>query len=134
MIVSLILLFQVLIDALGDGFRIRGWQLWHHSMESLRIAVWICLWTSTAFGWLDFEWYYIAMYILGRIWLFDIVLNLVVDFEVFYVSDSSWDGKILIWLSSDKIFDVPVILPAVMIKFIALVWWVAWFLTDGGII
>jgi len=134
-IVSLLLLVPVILDALGDSFRIRGWQNLHHTMESAREAFWIgmIVAVSPLLGWLEFEWYYIGMYILGRIWLFDPILNLVSDFDFFYISDSSTDGRILIWLSSDKVFDVPVILPAAMVKFIALVWWVAWLLTDGGI-
>ena len=131
--IILILLLQVILDALGDAFRIRRWQNLHHTMESAREAVWIGLAAAIGFGYLEFEWYYIAMYILGRIWLFDPILNLVSDFDFFYVSDSSTDGRILIWLCSDKIFDVPIILPTVMIKFLALVWWVAWLITDGGI-
>lgn len=129
-IIGLILLLQVIIDGLGDGFRVRGWQIPHHSMESLRIAVWIGIWASTGFGWLDFQWYYIAMYILGRIWLFDPVINLVAQFGFFYVGTSSLDGILLNWIA-DK-YKVPVILPAIMIKLMALAWWIAWLLTNGG--
>ena len=134
-IVILLLLIPVVLDALGDAFRIRKWQNLHHLMESAREAFWIALvvGVSPLLGWFEVEWYYIAMYILGRIWLFDLVLNLVADFDFFYVSDSSTDGRILIWLSSDKVFNVPVIYPTFIVKLMALVWWVAWLITDGGI-
>ena len=126
----LILLLQVILDAVGDGFRMNSWQKAHHTMETLREGIWIALIAAVSLGWLDFQWYYVAMYILGRIWLFDPVINLVAREDFFYIAKSSWDGVILYWLAYK--FRVPVILPAAMIKLMALAWWIAWLVTDGG--
>ena len=130
-IVILILLVQVILDGLGDGFRQNGWQNVHHSMETIREGIWLVYVGCVAFQWLDFAPYYITMYILGRIWLFDIVINLVVGNKLFYIGKSSLDG-IILHKVADK-FKVPVHLPAFIVKLVAIVWWIAWILTDGGV-
>jgi hypothetical protein len=135
-IVILFLLWQVIIDGLGDGFRVRKWQRPHHSMETLRIGGWLAYPAALSLGWVDFQWYYIAMYILGRIWAFDLVYNLVARNKLFYVSKTSWDGVILWWISGEddpgRKNRWPIGMVASMPKMISLLWWMAWFLTDGG--
>ena len=134
MIMILILLLQVILDALGDGFRARGWQKIHHSLESLQIGIWLSLLPAIYFGWLDFQWYYIWMYVLGRLWAFNPTINAILKENWLYVSKSSWDGAILYWISGEdnpdrkrkwriKNFQF-------MLMFLSFVWWIGWFISN----
>lgn len=123
-IVILILLLQVILDAVGDGFRVRGWQKLHHSAEAIQIGIWLALLVSTGIQVIDFQWYLVIMYILGRIWLFDPVNNLVSSRKIGYVGKSSIDGVIYHFIS-DKIFHNGVEHTSFIIKFMALVAWIA---------
>jgi hypothetical protein len=89
-IVSLILLALACIDAIGDGLRIRKYQVPHHIMEALHLAVFFAVWKL--FG---FEWIYIPIYLTGRVWAFNPVLNLVSRFPLFYVGNSNIYDRIL---------------------------------------
>lgn len=126
-IVTLILLALAAIDAAGDAFRIHQWQIIHHSMEVLGIAVWIALWK-----YFDFNNIYIAMYITGRIWLFDPLLNIIAGYKLTYAGKSSIYGRVLSW------FMIKVKNPGIIVwvlRALALIWWVAWILTkaDGRV-
>lgn len=133
-IVLLILLLQVILDAVGDGFRVRKWQKMHHSMESLQLAVWLGLAYSIGKGWLDFQPYYFWMYVLGRIWLFNSVINPIMKQKWLYVSKTSWDGVIYYWISGDGNPDRKRKWPVGNFVFItqvmAFVWWIGWFLSN----
>lgn len=83
-LIILILLSLVLLDAIGDAFRLRGWQIVHHIMEVAHVAGWITLWALFGFGPI-----FIAIYILGRIILFDIVFNLAAGLPIGYIGTSS---------------------------------------------
>lgn len=132
----LILLLQCILDALGDGFRARGWQRIHHFDESLQLSIWLGLIAAVSplLGWLEFEWYYLLMYLFGRIWLFDLVINLVRKKNLFYVGQSSIDGVIYHFIAGTyrKKHRFPVELVSFIVKFMALIGWVAMLLTDGG--
>ena len=84
LIISLVLLGLVLLDAVGDAFRLRGWQIIHHLMELCQIAVWFLIW-----GLFGFELVYMVLYVLGRIIMFDMVFNLVSGLRIGYVGKSS---------------------------------------------
>jgi len=84
LIVSLFLLGAVVVDALGDALRLNKELIAHHVMEVIHVALWVVIWA--AFG---FAPVYIAMYILGRIVLFDIVFNLAAGLPVFYIGTNS---------------------------------------------
>ena len=92
LIISLVLLGLVLLDAIGDAFRLRSWQIPHHIMEVLHVAGWIAVWAL--FG---FRWEYVLLYVLGRIILFDIVFNLTAGLPIGYVGRSSLYDIILTW-------------------------------------
>jgi hypothetical protein len=134
MIMILILLGQVILDSVGDGCRARGWQKIHHSIESLQIGIWLSLLPAIYFGWLDFQWYYIWMYVLGRIWLFDLVINPIMKQKLFYVSDTSWDGVIYYLISGDgnpnRKKKWPVENFSFIFKLMAFVWWIGWFISN----
>jgi len=134
MIVLLILLLQVILDAVGDGFRARGWQKIHHFMETIQIAIWLGIAYAIWREWLDFQLYYVWMYVLGRIWLFDFVINPILKEKLLYISKSSFDGVIYYWISRDgnpnKERRWPVTNTALIFKFLAFVWWVAWFFSN----
>jgi len=134
MIVLLILLVQVILDAVGDGFRVWGWQKLHHSMEGLQLAVWLGLCYCVGKGRLDFQPYYVLMYVLGRIWLFDLVINPIMKQKLFYVSKSSWDGVIYYLISGDgnpnRKRQWPVANFSFIFKFMAFVWWLGWFISN----
>jgi len=121
-VISLILLGVSLIDAAGDAFRVRKWQVVHHSMEVLGIAVWFLIW-----GLFEFRYEYIIMYITGRIFCFDIVFNLIARNKWSYVGTSSLYGRILGWFTG--IMKEPGHLVWV-IRVIALVWWIAWIIVN----
>lgn len=132
----LILLLLVVLDAVGDGFRVRKWQRLHHSLEALQVAVWLGMLPLLHFGILDFQWYYLWMYVLGRIWGFDLIINPIIKKPILYVGKSSWYGWFLYWVSGDgnpnRERKWPVGHFVFMSKFLALVWWVAWLLSDGN--
>ncbi len=84
LIVSLFLLALVLVDAIGDAFRLRHWNIPHHLMEVFHIMGWVMIWAL--FGFLPV---YIPLYILGRIVLFDIAFNLVGGLPIGHVGTNS---------------------------------------------
>ncbi len=126
-IVTLILLAIAAIDAAGDAFRIHQWQNLHHGMEVVGIATWIAVWAL-----FDFHWQYVTMYITGRIWLFDPLLNLIAGYKLTYAGKSSVYGRLLSWFMN--LVKNPGILIWVF-RAIAFIWWIAWLLTkaDGQI-
>jgi hypothetical protein len=122
--VGLILLGLVVLDASGDAMRILGWQIPSHAMETIQIAGWILIWALYGF-----KRYYVAMYILARIWAFDIVLNLWTGFRLLYVSDNDLVGLAILWFAD--LVHQPYVHFSFILKFITLVWWIAWLLSDG---
>jgi hypothetical protein len=126
-IVSLILFGVMAMDAAGDAFRIHQWQIVHHIMEAVGVAVWIALWK-----YFEFNNVYILMYITGRIWAFDPLLNLIAGYRLSYAGKSSLYGRLLSW------FMIKVKNPGVIIwvvRALAIIWWIAWLVTraDGRI-
>lgn len=126
-IVALVLLGVAAIDAAGDAFRIHQWQIVHHSMEVLGVAVWIAVWAL-----FEFRPVYITMYITGRIWLFDPLLNVIAGYKLSYAGKSSIYGRVMSW------FMIKVKNPGIIVwvvRAMALIWWVAWILTraDGTV-
>ena len=122
-IVSLILLGLAAIDSSGDAFRIHQWQLVHHLMEVLGIGVWIALWAS-----FEFHWVYLTMYITGRIWLFDPLLNLIAGYKLTYSGKSSIYGRVLSWIMIKTGERGHLIW---VLRAMALIWWVAWIFTNA---
>jgi len=122
-IVSLILLALVSIDAAGDAFRARRWQIIHHSMEVLGVAVWFALWAL-----FDFSPIYITMYITGRIWLFDPLFNIIAGNKLGYVGNSSLYGRLLNWFGSTVKEPGHLIW---VIRVMALIWFIAWIITNA---
>jgi len=124
-IVTLILLGIAAIDAAGDAFRIHQWQLAHHILELISTVIaWVILWKF-----FEFQWQYLTMYITGRIWLFDPLLNWIAGYKLTYAGKSSIYGRILSWFMN--VVKNPGILIWV-IRAMALIWWVVWILTSGG--
>ena len=126
-IVSLILLAVSLIDAAGDAFRARKWQVIHHSMEVLGVATWFLIWAL-----FDFNWIYPTMYVTGRLALFDVVFNLIARNKLNYIGTSSLYARILGWFTK-KINEQGHLIWA--LRVLALIWWIAWLLTkaDGRV-
>ena len=90
--VSILLLIAVLLDAVGDAFRYRGWQIPHHAMEAFHVALWIYIW-----AFYDFHISFVWMYIFGRIVLFDIAFNLTAGLPIGYIGRSSLYDIVLTW-------------------------------------
>jgi len=124
-VVSLLLLLIVSLDALGDAFRRLQKHVLHHVMESIPIMLWMAIWAL--FG---FDWYYIAMYILARFAVFDLVYNLTVGHSWYYIGDSSIYDKGIKWFA--KVARAPISYVVGVPKFIALVWFAAWALTSAN--
>jgi len=120
---SLALLLLVLLDASGDAFRLQGWQVAHHSMEAMMIVGWVAVWALFKFNPV-----YIVMYLLGRFIVFDVTFNLIAGLDWWYIGESSLYGRFIVWFSD--VVKQPVVLMVSMPKFMALVWWVAWFWTN----
>jgi len=120
---SIALLLLVVLDALGDGFRLERWQIAHHVMESCHVIGWIVVWFVFRFNPV-----YLVMYILGRFIAFDLVFNLVVGNYWWYIGDSSLYGRFMLWFAD--LVRQPIALMVSMPKFMALIWWVAWFWTN----
>jgi len=91
-IVGLILLGQVIIDAAGDAFRIHKWQVIHHIMESLLLVTFFILWKF-----FEFNMIYPLLYVTGRIWAFDPLLNWIAGYQLTYAGKSSLYGRLLSW-------------------------------------
>jgi len=94
-VISLVLLLQVALDASGDAFRAKGWQVIHHFMEALQIAGWFLIWAL--FG---FEPIFIPIYILGRIWLFDLIFNIWKGNHLLYLGENDVFGKVIRWFAN----------------------------------
>ena len=121
---ALILLGLVVLDATGDAFRASGWQIPHHTIEVLQIAGWIALWALYGF-----KRYYIAMYILARIWAFDIVFNLWYGTKLLYLGHSDLVGLSVHWFAD--LVGHNYMHFSFILKFIAFVWWAGWLISDG---
>ena len=84
----------ILLDAVGDAFRSRGWQIPHHLMEALHEGSWIGLLYYFT-GWVNI----IPVYILSRIAIFDVVYNLVAGNKLSYIGKSSIYGIVMTWFT-----------------------------------
>lgn len=130
-VLSLILTLLIIYDAVGDALRARGKQIPHHILESVSVAAWFALIVIIARGRLEWSDRLIVMYITLRIAIFDIIFNVIKGNKWSYVGESSLYGKLLIWFTG-----LPIIREQGhliwIIRFLALVWWVAWFITNGG--
>jgi len=122
-ILILILLVQVILDAVGDGARDRGWQRVHHDLEAIREGIWLALLVLTGFQLIDFQWYLILVYIFGRIWAFDPINNLIAKRPIGYVGETSIDG--IIYNAIANLFKAPVENASFIFKFMALLAWIA---------
>lgn len=120
---SLALLILVVLDGAGDAFRLQGWQIAHHTMEMVQVGGWVAIWALFRFNLV-----HIVMYILGRFVGFDMVFNLIAGNELLYVGESSLYGRFLVWFTG--IIPTPTAMLVGMLKFMALIWWVAWFWTN----
>ena len=138
-IISILLLLIVAIDAAGDAFRIHQWQNVHHAMEVIVSVLWFifaALFAIHVRHELIFNpgvWSVIklllpfgGMYITGRIWLFDPLLNLIAGYRLTYSGKSSVYGRVLSWFQG-KVKE-PGHLVWVL-RVMALVAWIVWILT-----
>ena len=113
----LFLLLLVAVDASGDAFRMSGWLPLSHSMESVLIIGFFLLWAKSGF-----KWQYILLYFLGRIWLFDIVHNLITHKGVLYMGMNDYMGRSVIWFAD--LVGQNYLNFSFVIKFMALFTWV----------
>ena len=122
-IVSLVLLGIMAIDAAGDAFRVHQWQVVHHLMEVVGIAVWVTVWALFEFSPL-----YLVMYITGRIALFDPLFNLIAGYKLTYSGKSSVYGRLLSWFQS-KVKEPGHLIW--VLRAMAAIFWIAWFITKS---
>ena len=130
-IFSLIFLVLILWDAVGDGLRAKGKQIPHHILEAVSVALWLAIALIVARGWLEWRDSQIVMYITLRIAIFDIIFNIVKGNKWSYVGTSSIYGIVLSWFTKLPRVKEPGFLIWV-IRAMALIWWLAWFITSGG--
>ena len=122
-IVSLVLLAIVLLDAVGDGLRWNGKQVAHHIVEIIREGIWL----SMVAIFMD-NWLIVPMYIVARIIFFDPIINLVAGKGLGYVGSSSIYDRILKWFSF-KVKESGQLIW--VLRAMALLAWIAWFITNG---
>jgi len=123
LIVSLVLLGIVILDAVGDGLRWRGKQVAHHAVEILREAIWLAM-----VAYFMDNYFIITMYITARIALFDPVINLIAGKPIGYAGNSSIYDRLLRWFSG-KVKEPGHLIW--VIRALALIWFVAWILTNA---
>ena len=130
-IFSLIFLVLILLDAVGDALRAKGKQVPHHTLEVGHIVGWFMIAVITARGWLAWSDLMIVMYITLRIAIFDVVFNIIRGNKWSYIGESSLYGIVLTWfVKRPKVQEQGFLIW--VIRFLALLWWVTWFITDGG--
>jgi hypothetical protein len=83
-ITSISLLVLVVLDAVGDAFRLRKWNVLHHVFEVFHVAGFFAIWALFSF---DIIW--VPIYILCRIVVFDIVFNVVAGLPITYIGTNS---------------------------------------------
>lgn len=120
LIISIILLALVLIDAIGDAFRFRGWLTPHHITEVVHVAGWIVLW-----AFFPFSLVYVWLYLCSRIVLFDITFNLTAGLPIGHIGKSSLYDIVLTkfggWVRQNPVHF------AFILRAIALTFWVGLF-------
>ncbi len=121
---GLILLTLVALDATGDALRLNGWQVPHHVVESIQIGWWLLIWALYGF-----KRYYIAMYILARVWAFALVFNLWAGNKLLYLGTNDLVGISIHWFAD--LVGHNYMHFSFILKFMALVWWVGWLISDG---
>ena len=115
--ISLLLLALVGLDATGDAFRFLNRQVLHHAMEVLMIAGFIALW-----AFFPFEPVYIIIYILGRLWLFDVLWNVITGQNPLYIGTSDLYGRSVRWIGEK--LRVSYMHFSFMIKFMSFMAWI----------
>ncbi len=95
LIASICMVLLVILDAAGDAFRLRGWQIIHHEAEVHVIIGFFAAWAL--FG---FKWVYVWLYALARVAIFALVFNLVAGNAPFYVGDSGGYDIALRWFAN----------------------------------
>ena len=127
-VMSLLLTLLIIWDAVGDGLRAKGKQIPHHILEAVSVALWLLLLVIVARGRLIWYDKLIVMYITMRIAIFDVIFNIVRGNKWFYVGTSSIYGIVLSWFTG-KVKEQGFLIW--VIRFLALIWWVAWFVTNA---
>ncbi len=130
-VLSLMLLLVIAYDAVGDALRAKGKQIPHHILEVVGVMMWFLILVFLVRGKLEWHDRLIVMYITLRIAIFDVIFNVIKGNKWSYVGKSSIYGMVMSWFTN---------LPKVMesgqliwvVRAMALIWWVAWFITDGG--
>ena len=124
-IITLILLTTVIIDAVGDAFRTRKWQILHHILEVTGIIAWF----SLLFVAKEVSVFYPIMYVLGRIAVFDPIYNFASGMPLKYVGNSSLYDRFLrkftFWVKEPGFL-------LWVIRALCLYWWLTWFFTNAG--
>lgn len=96
----MILTVLVLLNALEDSFRDSNKKILAHIFNALHIAGWIYM--------IQFELTYILViqYILIRFSLFDIIYNLIIGNNIFYVGNASIYDKFWQWIKVKTKFQI----------------------------
>ncbi len=130
-VLSLLFMLVIVYDAVGDALRAKGFQIPHHILEVIGVSMWFAIVILIARG--DLEWSnkQLVMYITLRIAIFDIIFNVIKGNKWSYVGTSSIYGIVLSWFTKLPRVREPGFLIWV-IRSMALIWWIAWFWTNGG--
>ena len=101
--ILLILLIQILADASGDAFRLKGKQLLHHLFEVVQIICWMALiylfTTISSPAWIRLIAYYIAL----RFLIFDTIFNIIAGNPISYLGSPKNNLYAKFWHIFDKL-------------------------------
>jgi len=121
LLTSIILLGAVVTDAIGDALRTRGKLIPHHIFEVAHVVVFFSVWASS-----NFVADYAVMYILGRIWAFDLIYNIAAGNKLTHIGSYSLYDKVMKWLTNTAREPGHLVW---VIRVMSLTWWLAWLFT-----
>lgn len=125
-----IAIFLVFFEAAYEGLAFRGKKTLSGVVELIYLAfitVIVFSWsTGNSFVFGTGEFFYVIIgYVLFRFAIFDLVLNPIAGWPIFYIGNTKLSDKGLYWLATKGKVPVGFVL---FLKFIAFVWGVAWLL------
>lgn len=90
----ILLLLLVILDASGDALRVMGFSVWHHIAEVAVIVGFILLWAR-----FPFKWTYPLIYVLMRVWAFNLTFNICIGLPAGYLGTSNLYDRGIAWFA-----------------------------------
>ena len=90
----LILLLLIVLDATGDAWRVMGFSVLSHVAEVGIIIGFVAIWKL-----FPFKWHYPIVYVLMRVWAFNLTLNTVIGLPAGYLGTSNLYDRGITWFA-----------------------------------